>query len=197
MSEERKYQNALAVVEKLPEKGGRAFDYQEFNADLAGEVLELVANGGSLIRICKMEGMPGILTVRMWEIKVPEFARQMRVAEALRGKFQYEKRAALLEDVEKEIYKETKKGKKYMDMGAFDKFMKHSERFSMVGDREQDLSLRRAGEAKSRKDGAPSSAAGGVPKIEIKNPFKTNEEVDLEQYRVENFDHLEGEEGAG
>lgn len=52
---------------------GRPTDY---NVDLTAEICALLAEGNSLLSICRADGMPAAKTVYSWLITYPEFMQQ-------------------------------------------------------------------------------------------------------------------------
>jgi hypothetical protein len=72
MPEKRKAKTA-EVKQAAPKKNpvGRPTDY---NPELIDEICDRIASGEPLVRICREDGMPRIVTVYRWLNKYPEFS---------------------------------------------------------------------------------------------------------------------------
>lgn len=161
------------------------------------ELLEEVASGSSLIDVCRSMKL-GILEVRALEMENESFRSGLELAMKFRSKYFLERRAQVLSELSRQVYvidskgnyKKASDGSKIVDPVKFEKFLKYSEKFGILQDREQDVIARRGKERE-----AEGGRGGGVPMIQMSDPFAGKPRVDLDRYRVEsNLDEEEVED---
>ena len=169
---------AIVLLNRSVSLENRYVAGESFKSDVANEILARVIYGESLLDICKEEGMPSLLSVRIWEKTRPDFKNNLMLALKERGRNFLERRAGLLKELEDEILVEKANTGK-INLKALKEYMTYSEKLAGVHDEEQDM--RRRGNVESDR-----GAGGGVPILKVVNPFAGQEDVDIEAMKVEN-----------
>jgi len=74
---------------------GRPTDYSDNKAD---EICELIAEGNSLVKICKREDMPGRSTAMRWLLNHPYFRDRYALARELQADYLFEELLDIADD---------------------------------------------------------------------------------------------------
>lgn len=164
-----------AITSSAPKRTGRPSSYtQEF----ADKICDLIAEGRSERSICKMAGMPSMMTLWRWKEQYPEFRYRSVCAREASAEIFNERRIKKAQDLYDEAIRRLQAGE------DFPRGVVEAIRASMQED------AREAGNRDDRNFGdrkrvALTGADGGAVKVESKT------EYDLSQLTIEQLTNLE------